>query len=460
MLASVFNFSCQSFLRSSPKTLAAAALILASAAYGAVNESGSNLDQMPLPFNGPDPCTESLRTAPVSLPPDDLSPWGVLGFAVGSAWIRFGTSFEDSSMVYQYEWIEGGKALRRTLRYAGSSLADTPNFTIFVQSSERGVLAACDHVHIIKYMRVRKVFRLSGSGSVASDWWRAFNISGREELRVLSDGNLESKVASSTTESRPPYQSPYVFAAYTLDELKGLTGRFGAEREQFKAETDRRIQAEAAERKARRDAFFDGLLQGTVAVVQATADAYATQSRSGPSFSSIGNAGGSTGGRSSAPNTDSKRESRAQDQKVSQGASTSQAPTRPASSHGGVQQPSHGAAPPQIAPSSSRPLRFVLYQAMEPGPKARANPTCYSNVITVSAPEGYGVAGFDHRGANANARSLIEGYYPAFIAKCRVMVDPQVRLMGRSLPSFDSNQYDPNGPTPVRPGPDDVQVQM
>ena len=98
---------------------------------------------------------------------------------------------------------------------------------------------------------------------------------------------------------------------------------------------------------------------------------------------------------------------------------------------------------------------------MEPGPKATKNPQCYSNVVTLAAPPGYGHPGFDEYGARAKARSIVEGYYARFEAQCKAQANSAVqRPSPRYKPSYDANDAEADRPHPVSRDQNDIHVQM
>jgi len=95
---------------------------------------------------------------------------------------------------------------------------------------------------------------------------------------------------------------------------------------------------------------------------------------------------------------------------------------------------------PQKQATPGKPLKFVLTQSMEPGLKAKNNPTCVSNVITVQGPAGFGSEDWgEQKAGNTKAREIIESYFSEFTRKCQQTIDGSVRAAMRSRPSYEFN---------------------
>lgn len=96
--------------------------------------------------------------------------------------------------------------------------------------------------------------------------------------------------------------------------------------------------------------------------------------------------------------------------------------------------------PAAKAPPATKSLRFVVAMSMRPGTQAKNNPNCYSNVITVPGPAGYGSKDWSFsREANNKALEIIKTYYPQIQQKCAAAVDGKVRAGTYGSPSYDVN---------------------
>jgi hypothetical protein len=81
--------------------------------------------------------------------------------------------------------------------------------------------------------------------------------------------------------------------------------------------------------------------------------------------------------------------------------------------------PNSDAAHPGAAAQPAKPLRFVLDISLVNKPGDTVNPTCYSNVITVPGPPGWGGTGFLPEGSAAQARQAVEDWKGRFLQACR-----------------------------------------
>lgn len=89
------------------------------------------------------------------------------------------------------------------------------------------------------------------------------------------------------------------------------------------------------------------------------------------------------------------------------------------------------------------PLTFIVYQALQPGMKARRNGHCYSNVITVPGPPGFQTGkgwGGSETGAVDKAITMVKAYFEEFRQKCNQSVDGQrhMRVEGTTLYDFNT----------------------
>jgi hypothetical protein len=117
-----------------------------------------------------------------------------------------------------------------------------------------------------------------------------------------------------------------------------------------------------------------------------------------------------------------------------------------------------GTAGSQRVPAAARPLKFTLVVSMTPRSGVRHNPSCYSNVLTIDAPPGYGIGKF-HNDAFGPAKQAVERYLPRFVAACNAKAEGPVGPAS-SAPSYLWNYHDENGHTNSRLGPDDITVTM
>jgi hypothetical protein len=88
-------------------------------------------------------------------------------------------------------------------------------------------------------------------------------------------------------------------------------------------------------------------------------------------------------------------------------------------------------------------LTFIVYQALQPGMKARRNGHCYSNVITVPGPPGFQTGkgwGGSETGAVDKAIAMVKAYFDEFRQKCNQSVDGQrhMRVEGTTLYDFNT----------------------
>lgn len=94
------------------------------------------------------------------------------------------------------------------------------------------------------------------------------------------------------------------------------------------------------------------------------------------------------------------------------------------------------------------PLSFTMFYAMQPGPKATANPNCFSRVLTLPAPPAYGTlyseTGSASSEARAKARQIVESYLPQFKRKCEAASDGVYQNGIYGTPSYTMNDFERN----------------
>lgn len=216
-------------------------------------------------------------------------------------------------------------------------------------------------------------------------------------------------------------------------------------RQVVEAELERVRLAKAAD-AARSEAFWNGVLGGITAAAQAYREVQAQRAAPTPM----------------ARNDPSRTETPNRIASVSREEQRDTAPRSISSNQpSGVEPQRRSGDSVAVAAAPTRSMRFILYQSMDPGAKAKHNPTCYSNVVTMAGPPGYGNPRDSN--ARASARAVVEGMYPSFIQKCLATADGINRVAPRrSPPAFDWNyDGDPAGPRTTYPtGEGDVRVLM
>lgn len=97
-------------------------------------------------------------------------------------------------------------------------------------------------------------------------------------------------------------------------------------------------------------------------------------------------------------------------------------------------------------PAAGKKLTFVLYAGMHAGTQAQNNPMCFSKVITVDGPPGYGLPGFGDRAADEKAHKYIQSHFDDFVKLCALTADGKMRKLPVAPPGFEWNRHEQDKP--------------
>ncbi len=98
------------------------------------------------------------------------------------------------------------------------------------------------------------------------------------------------------------------------------------------------------------------------------------------------------------------------------------------------------AADVEVTPVANKPLRFVMMIGMTNLPGDQVNPMCYSNVITLQGPPGWGEKGWLPAGSVEQAIQAIEKYKEEFCKACETSSGRKITRSGNFTYVWNKNE--------------------
>ena len=204
----------------------------------------------------------------------DDSRWGPLALLIGPYWV---VEQEGYSTIYQYEWIDEGRAIKRTYEAPYAQMAETNNVTTFKIGPEPNTWTAC--INFGDFDR-KTTYRLTADNTLLEDWISLGSNKFREEIRVTREKGYEQRSAVGLN-GAPPTLYPFnTLIPYSAEEFAKLDSKFSAEKARFNAYAAGIRAEEKARKEAKSAEFWNNMATGLAALSQATAQAsqeYAAQ---------------------------------------------------------------------------------------------------------------------------------------------------------------------------------------